>query len=441
MAEKAPNLESSKDLFGNFNISDTIEMAGNQELLEELYASDSATGSPDELEKIEEGEKTKPISKTKEVPKTDDKKSSKELAEEARVKAKQEADRKLNNLLEGKETEEEEEEPSEEGDEEEKQKPTKSKTSEEAPKEEDSQEEGGEKNQFEVLSQELLNLGVFSKEDEEDDVIAKTPEQFLERFNFEKEKGAREMVNNFISQFGEDRRHAFSAIFEKGVDPKEYFSTYNKIENLSEIDLTKEENQVVVVRAGLVTQGFEPADVEGQIQKLKDYGDLEDMSQKYQKILVKKEAEKLSQLEQESELKLRQQAEVKNQYVKNVNTVLQNKLKDKEFDGIPINPKLAGELQDFLLVDKWKTPSGETLTDFDRTILELKRPENHETKVKIALLLKILEKDPTLSTIQKSGVTKKSNTLFGELVKQSSKTSVKSSKQSGDSKSLFSEYL
>jgi len=68
------------------------------------------------------------------------------------------------------------------------------------------------------------------------------------------------------------------------------------------------------------------------------------------------------------------------------------------------------------------------LTEFDKTILELKRPENHEMKVKVALLLKILEKDPTLSTIQKSGITKKSNELFGEVARQASKSSIKSSK-------------
>ena len=115
----------------------------------------------------------------------------------------------------------------------------------------------------------------------------------------------------------------------------------------------------------------------------------------------------------------------KQQYVQNVNTVLQEKVKTKEFDGIPLNPKLAQELQDFLVTDKWKTSSGETLTDFDRTILELKRPENHQMKVKVALLLKILEKDPTLSTIQKTGVTKKTDALFGEVARQSNKSAAK----------------
>ena len=92
--------------------------------------------------------------------------------------------------------------------------------------------------------------------------------------------------------------------------------------------------------------------------------------------------------------------------------LLMKKLKSKEFDGIPINPQLANELQDYLLVDKWKAPSGELLTDFDRFILDMKKPENHAMKVKVALLFKILEKDPTLSTIQKRVASKKGRNSF-----------------------------
>jgi hypothetical protein len=154
-------------------------------------------------------------------------------------------------------------------------------------------------------------------------------------------------------------------------------------------------------------------------------------------VLVKKEAQKLAQMEQKAEVELQQKQAVRNQYINNVQQVLQDKLKSKEFDGIPINPKLASELQDFLLVDKYKTASGETLTDFDRTILELKRPENHATKVKVALLLKILEKDPTLSTIQKTGVTKKSNELFGEVARQVTKAKSTTSAQQSKPNSWF----
>jgi hypothetical protein len=263
---------------------------------------------------------------------------------------------------------------------------------------------------------------VFSNDEEEGDVDISTPEAFLERFQNEKKKGAIEMVNNFIGQFGEDYQQAFDAIFVKGVNPKEYFSTYNSAVSFAEMDLTQENNQVAVIRQALTDQGFEPEDVDTEVERLKNYGDLETVAAKHHKVLVKREAQKLQQMQQKAQEELQQKQAIKQQYIENVQSVLQDKLKTKEFDGIPVNPKLVNELQDFLLVDKYKTANGETLTDFDRTILELKRPENHATKVKVALLLKILEKDPTLSTIQKTGITKKSNELFGEVARQVTKT-------------------
>jgi hypothetical protein len=195
------------------------------------------------------------------------------------------------------------------------------------------------------------------------------------------------------------------------------------------MDLSEESNQMRIMKQALADQGFDAEDVETEIERLQNYGDLESVATKHHKVLVKKEAAKLQQLEQKSEAELRQKAQVRNQYIDNVQTILQEKVKSKEFDGIPINPKLATELQDFLLVEKWKTPTGETLTDFDRAILDMKRPENHATKVKLGLLMKMLEKDPTLSTIQRTGVTKQSNQLFGEVARQVTKS--KSATSSG----------
>ena len=52
----------------------------------------------------------------------------------------------------------------------------------------------------------------------------------------------------------------------------------------------------------------------------------------------------------------------------------------------------------------------------------MKRPENHAMKVKLGLLMKMLEKDPTLSTIQRTGVSKKTDQLFGEVARQVTKS-------------------
>jgi hypothetical protein len=396
----ADNLDTPS--FGNFGIEDTMDMGvGNTQLLDDLFSPETSTGDPDKLETIVKTADEPQAPKKPEVSK------GKEVVQKLDGEETTQQD-VLRNFLGDEDDEEETEEevatPN----------PAKAKA-------EENEEDDVAESPFVSLSKDLYKLGVFTQDDDDEDTVIETPEQFLEKFNAEKKKGAIEIVDNFISQFGEDYQKAFDAIFVKGTDPKDYFGVYNNVVSFAELDLSIEDNQVRVIKQALTDQGFDTEDVTTEIDRLRNYGDLETVASKHHKVLVKKEAAKLQQMEQQSEQQLQQKAMIRNQYIQNVQSVLQDKLKSKEFDGIPLNPKLASELQDFLLVDKYKTQSGETLTDFDKTILELKRPENHAMKVKVGLLLKILEKDPTLSTIQRSGVTKKSTQLFEEVARQTSK--------------------
>jgi hypothetical protein len=405
MADNTDNLS-----MGNFSIQDTMEMGmGNQELLNDLFSPETSTSNPEDVTPIiKDAEPATPaakpaVPKGKEISPVDDDADDKEKGQSL-----------ISNFL-GDNTDEDEEDDNSTP-------PAvvaKNATTDASDDADEDEEPQG--TQFSALANDLFKLGVFSKdEDDEEDPIT-TPEQFLERFESEKKRGASEMVQNFIGQFGEDYQQAFEAIFVKGVDPKEYFGTYNQVVNFAEMSLSDESNQVKVIKQALADQGFDHEDIESEVERLKNYGDLESVATKHHKVLVKKEAQKLSQMEAKAEQELQQKAQIRNQYIQNVQGILGEKLKSKEFDGIPLNPKLATELQDFLLVDKWKTASGETLSDFDRTILDLKRPENHAMKVKVGLLLKILEKDPTLSTIQKTGVSKKTDQLFGEVARQVTK--------------------
>jgi len=413
-------MSDNLDKLGNFGIQDTMEMgAGDTQLLNDLFAPETASGNPEDItpivkevdapeEEVNDGpRKGKDITPPKSVDgKTDEEKQSGESL--------------IADFLSDVEDEDDDVEEA----------PVAKQDTNDALEESDEEPEEEEVTQFSALANDLFNLGVFTKNSEDEEVEINTPEQFLERFNAEKKKGASELVQNFIGQFGEDYQNAFESIFVRGVDPKEYFSTYNQIVSFSEMDLSQEKNQIAVMKQALADQGFEPEDISTEIERLQNYGDLDTVAARHHKVLVKKEARKLQQLDQEAEQIQQQKAAIRNQYITNVQTILTDKLKQKEFDGIPINPNLANELQDFLLVDKWKTPAGENLTDFDRAILDLKRPENHELKVKVGLLLKILEKDPTLSTIQRTGVTKKSNQLFGEVARQvtKSKTNIQNKK-------------
>jgi len=416
------------DNLDNFSIQGTMEMGmGNQELLNDLFSPETSTSNPEDVTPIikdadsPEAPAAPAVPKGKDIipPKSVDGKTDEEKLDGQSMIA--------DFLSDDDDTEDDDDDT-----------PAKAKPIAKAPEADvEDDDDNSQGTQFTALANDLYKLGVFTNDDDEDPQPVSTAEEFLERFNEEKKKGASEIVQNFIGQFGEDYQEAFDAIFVKGVNPKEYFNTYNQIVSFAEMSLDDESNQIKIMRQALSDQGFDPEDIDTEIERLQNYGDLENVAAKHHKVLVKKEAVKLQQLEQKSEAELRQKAQIRNEYINNVQSILQDKVKAKEFDGIPINPKLATELQDFLLVDKWKTPTGETLTDFDRAILDLKRPENHAQKVKIGLLLKMLEKDPTLSTIQRTGVTKKSNELFGEVARQVTKAKSPSNSSGAKPNSWF----
>jgi len=409
---------------GNFSIQNTMEMGmGNQELLNDLFSPETASSNPEDVTAIIKDANAPAAPDAPAVPK------GKDIVPPKSVDGKTDEEKldgqsMISDFLSDSDDDDEDDTPAPIA------KPAKSADTNSDDEDEDDAPQG---TQFTALANDLYKLGVFTNDDDEESEPVTTAEEFLERFTNEKKKGASEIVQNFIGQFGEDYQDAFDAIFVKGVNPKEYFGTYNNVVNFAEMDLSDESNQTSIMKRALADQGFDAEDIETEVERLKNYGDLENVAAKHHKVLVKKEAAKLQQMEAASQQELQQKQAIKNQYISNVQSILNDKVKTKEFDGIPINPKLATELQDFLLVDKWKTPSGETLTDFDRAILDLKRPENHAQKVKIGLLLKMLEKDPTLSTIQRTGVTKKSNDLFGEVARQVTKA--KSAGGTGSSKS------
>ena len=348
----AENLDTPQ--LGNFSIQDTMDMGmGSQELLNDLFATETATGNPDDIKDIKDDPAPDPTP----APKKTTSKTPAPAPEEGEKKDENPTKDIQSFLYGGDEDEEDEDEdtPDTGNPVGKKKAPTQSADNQEDSNEDDDEEGGAApESQFTALSKDLFKLGVFSKEDDEEDAPIDTPEAFLERFNSEKKKGAIEIVDNFIGQFGEDYRNAFDAIFVKGVNPKDYFGAFNQIQSFADMDLTKENNQVAVIKQALTDQGFEPEDVETEVERLKNYGDLENVATKHHKVLIKKEAAKLQQMEQQKEAQLQQQQAIKQQYYQNVNQVLQEKIKAKDFDGIPINPKLAGELQDFLVTDKYK---------------------------------------------------------------------------------------
>jgi hypothetical protein len=265
---------------------------------------------------------------------------------------------------------------------------------------------------YTTLSRDFLRLGVFNKiseEETEETIDIKTPEQFLERFNLEKKRGAINILDNFLSQFGDDRRKMFDAIFVNGVEPKDYLQSFSKIETIGNLDLSSEDSQERIVRAYYKGLKWDETKIETRIQKLKDYGDLEDEAKTYQEVLLNKEKEVAAELEQK---KIKEAQDTKDKEIatkKSYQRILNEKLKSNDFDGIPLTQREIEDTISYMSDKRYKLESGELLSEYEKDLLELSRPENHELKVKLGLLLR---KKLDLSSIKKTTISKKSDALF-----------------------------
>src|SRR5437879_5110886 len=198
----------------SFSIQETNNV-GDIELVESFLSGEAVTANPNDVTDVNQDE-PKPSSK-----KLDPKKPQNQLDN----KVNEEKEKKLKEIEDKKKLEEEEKTKllkavddllDDEG------KKSDDKDEPDTLKDPDKSEEDGELSAFGKLSKDLFSLGVFQKEEGEEDVKIDTPEDFLERFNYEKRKGASEELERFIGQFGEPYQEAFQAIYVKGVDTKEY---------------------------------------------------------------------------------------------------------------------------------------------------------------------------------------------------------------------------
>lgn len=287
-------------------------------------------------------------------------------------------------------------------------------TSKEAPvvSQDTKKPEAEDKLNYTSLTSGLISLGVLNDLDEGETI--ETEEQFASKFQKDAiDRANREIYNILTERHGEKALEAFKAIYINGMTPEDYFGRQIEIGSVRDLDMNDETNQERVLSKYYKSQGLTDEKVQAKIDRLRNLGELESEATDAHEIIVRQEEEKfqsdLARKEQEEQSILIQ----KRDYFNNLQTILSEKLKNREFDGIPLTEKTAKEAIDYLYTEKWKLPNGEKLTDFDKDILELKNPKNHELKVKLALLLKNkLDLSKIKNTPQLSTQTKK---LFDNL--------------------------
>lgn len=289
-----------------------------------------------------------------------------------------------------------------------------------------SKEEGSEEdNVFGSIANELLNHGIFNLDEDEEALEIDSPEELLTRFQYEAKKQASFVIEKFLSRYGDNYRDMFQNVFVNGVDPVEYLNRYTKVESVKDLDLADEGNQEKIVRELYRSEGRSSEYIDKKITQLKNYNDLLDEATEAQKLLVTKQQKEIDDAASKKQQEIERNQQIRNEYVNNVGRILSDKIKAKDFDGIPVDRKFAEQTYAYATQERFQTPDGQLLTTFDKDILELKRPENHELKVKVAMLMQLLKEDPQLTKLAKRAVSKESNELFKGLKKTAMKTASK----------------
>lgn len=350
-----PGNEDREKLDLDFGIEDTVD-AGDPALLASFLGG-STEGITLKTDKDKEGSSTTDKSTTKPAPKKEEKKEDIDLGK---------------TVLGDEDKDDDNQDAGDEG-----------------KQVDDTNKEGGDAESIMAsLAKEFVGMGLFrGGEGEEVKVDPNmTPEQFLEMYNDNKTRDINETISSFLSRFGEDYAEMFDAVFVKGVDPRSYLQSFTKLQDIGSLDMTQEASQEKVYAEYLRRQGFSEDKIEARVKKAKVNGDLEEDSTEFQKILIDQDAKELESQKQVKEAKQLEDKRSKQVFAQAANKLLVEKVKDKEYDGLPLTEQIAKTVFDYVTNEKWKLKTGETITDFDKFILELRKPENAATKIKLALL-------------------------------------------------------
>lgn len=266
---------------------------------------------------------------------------------------------------------------------------------------------------YQKLSQDLLEMGIFTLDEGEETISVKSPEELAERFKKNFQKGAISHIKNIVGQFGPEYEEAWNVIFEKGLNPYDYFTLQKKIDNIESLDITNEFAQKQVLRTYFEKQGFSEDVIEHKLQKAIDRDDLEEDAKEYFPLLVAAEKAQLAKQIEQTEQKRQMIAKQEYDFANSVFSTLSQKLVEKEIDGIPFNQKDVDVATDFYYTKKYQLPTGELITEADKWWIELK--SNPTLAAKFALFA---SNGFDVSKIEKKGVSKQNTTLFNNLTQQ-----------------------
>jgi len=165
----------------------------------------------------------------------------------------------------------------------------------------------------------------------------------------------RETPKQFFESLPNELQIAARYVAEGGTDMKGLFQTLAAVEQVRELDVTKERDQEMIIKDYLSATGYGTMDeIEEEIELWKDLGKLEQQASKFKPKLDKMQEKVVAQKLQEQEMKRKQQEQASQQYMSNVYETL----KDGKLGDIKVDKKTQAMLYNGLVQPNFPSVSG-----------------------------------------------------------------------------------
>ncbi len=167
------------------------------------------------------------------------------------------------------------------------------------------------------------------------EVAAKTPQEFFE-------------------SLPEELQYAAKYVMDGGTDLKGMFQALSAVEQVRELDPSKESDQEQIVRQYLQARGESSEDIEDEISTIKDLGALEKKAKQYKPKLDQMQEEIVQSQIAEQEARKVQQEQAAEAYMKNVFEAL----RPAEINGLKLDKKTQAQLYSGLVQPQYPSISG-----------------------------------------------------------------------------------
>lgn len=254
----------------------------------------------------------------------------------------------------------------------------------------DSDDDDSSTNYFEVLGENLTKLGIFQKDedDDEEDELEWNQDTFLQKFEDNTKRVANNLIEEAFGKYGPEYSDFLWKVAMEGVNPEEYFMAMRNQNIVDNFDLEQEENQerIVFEYFRLLEPDRDLQDIQEEIHDLRDLNKLDKKAEQARAKLSKHfDAKKQLEVEQ-AKRKQYEQEVAKQRFVSTVQQTIKGAVTQGHIDNIPFDSKDESALVSYLTETPYRTNDGRPVTEMYKDFIEAQ--QNPESLLKLAKFLR-----------------------------------------------------